>query len=117
MSNQNSDPTQGKSEPESPPESLPTEPADDSPGSMAHESDLFPPSSGPRYFGTGRYGTGGSNAEGNDGIGELNPRGGYGSFTDAGGPGATALYGDEPSVGEDDEKADKPPNAGAESEG
>ncbi|HTV51734.1 MAG TPA: hypothetical protein VME21_11110, partial [Steroidobacteraceae bacterium] len=65
------------------------------PHPTAHESSLFPAGSGPRYFGTGSYATGGSNAEGNDGIGQLNSRGGYGSFTDAGGPGASTLYGEE----------------------
>ena len=65
------------------------------PQPITHESDLFPAEVGPRYFGTGRYGTGGSNAEGNDGIGDPNPRGGYGSFTDAGGRGASTLYGEE----------------------
>ena len=61
----------------------------------AHESDLFPAADAPRYFGTGSYGTGGSTNEGNDGIGDLNPLGGYGSFTDAGGPGSPTLYGEE----------------------
>jgi hypothetical protein len=63
----------------------------------AHESDLFPSSSGPRYFGTGSYEMGGSHAEGSDAIGEINPLGGYGTFTDAGGPGSETLYGEESS--------------------
>jgi hypothetical protein len=69
----------------------------DAPGERptAHESDLFPSTTAPRYFGTGSYGTGGSTTEGNDGIGDLNPLGGYGTFTDAGGPGSPTLYGEE----------------------
>ena len=38
---------------------------------------------------------GGSHSEGGDAIGDLNPLGGYGSFTDAGGPGSATLYGEE----------------------
>jgi len=60
-----------------------------------HESDLFPPTAGPHYFGTGSYEMGGSHSEGGDAIGDLNPLGGYGSFTDAGGPGSATLYGEE----------------------
>jgi len=60
-----------------------------------HESDLFPPAAGPRYFGTGAYEMGGSHAEGSDAVGDLNPLGGYGTFSDAGGPGSTTLYGAE----------------------
>jgi hypothetical protein len=65
------------------------------PPATVDEAEIFPPPVGPRYFGTGSYRTGGSNAEGNYGLGEVNPRGGYGSFTDAGGPGATTLLGEE----------------------
>jgi hypothetical protein len=83
------------------------------PHSTAHESDLFPAGAGPNYFGTGRYGTGGSNAEGNDGIGEINPRGGYGSFTDAGGPGASTLYGEEAPVDVPEADDSDPPTADA----
>jgi len=60
-----------------------------------HESDLFPPTSGPHYFGTGGYQMGRSHSEGSDAIGDLNPLGGYGSFTDAGGLGSATLYGEE----------------------
>jgi len=74
-------------------EAAPAEAARERP--RAHESDLFPPTPGPRYFGTGSYGGGGSNTEGNAGIGDLNPLGGFGTFTDAGGPGSPALYGEE----------------------
>jgi hypothetical protein len=63
------------------------------------ETELFPPASEPSYFGTGSYGTGGWNV---GRIGEINPRGGYGSFTDAGGFGANTLYGEE--------VAENPPN-------
>lgn len=58
------------------------------------EAELFPPAVEPALFGTGSYRTGGSNAEGNYRMGELNPRGGYGTFSDAGGPGSTVLYGE-----------------------
>ena len=95
---------QQQSNPSNPPAAAESESGGRSePHPPAHESDLFPQGSGPRYFGTGRYGTGGSNAEGNDGIGELNPRGGYGRFTDAGGPGTSTLYGEEPPVDVGDE--------------
>jgi hypothetical protein len=60
-----------------------------------HESDIFPPASGSRYFGTGSYEMGGTHAEGSDAVGDLNPLGGYGTFNDAGGPGSTALYGED----------------------
>jgi hypothetical protein len=60
-----------------------------------HETELFPPPAEPRYFGTGSYATGGSTTEGNYAIRDLNPLGGYGSFTDAGGPGSTTLLGEE----------------------
>ena len=63
--------------------------------SSADERELFPPPAEPRYFGTGSYGTGGPIGEGNYALGEVNPRGGYGTFTDAGGPGSTALLGEE----------------------
>jgi hypothetical protein len=55
------------------------------------ETELFPPSGETSYFGTGSYSTGGWNLA----RGDINPRGGYGSFTDAGGFGATRLYGEE----------------------
>jgi hypothetical protein len=64
-------------------------------GPKLHESDIFPPPGGPRYFGTGSYEMGGTHAEGSDAIGEVNPLGGYGTFSDAGGPGSTTLYGQE----------------------
>jgi len=77
----------------------------------AHESDLFPPTAGPRYFGTGSYEMGGSHAMGSDAIGDLNPLGGYGSFTDAGGPGSATLYGEElpvvPAVSGSDAQGDE----------
>jgi len=56
---------------------------------------LFPPPIEPRFFGTGDYDSGGPHT-GNYALGETNPQGGYGSFTDAGGPGSTALLGQEP---------------------
>jgi len=67
----------------------------DVPRPTTHAADLFPPAAGPRYFGTGSYEMGGSHAEGSDAVGDLNPIGGYGSFSDAGGPGSTLLYGEE----------------------
>jgi hypothetical protein len=60
-----------------------------------HESDIFPPPTGARYFGTGSYEMGGTHAEGSDAIGDLNALGGYGTFSDAGGPGSATLYGEE----------------------
>jgi len=59
-----------------------------------HEADILPTPSGPRLFGTGSYGMGGTHAEGSDALGDLNPLGGYGTFNDAGGPGSTTLYGE-----------------------
>lgn len=61
---------------------------------QVHESDLFPPAAGGRYFGSGSYEMGGTH-EGSDASADLNPLGGYGTFSDAGGPGSTTLYGEE----------------------
>jgi len=69
--------------------------AADVPRPATRAAELFPPAAGPRYFGTGSYEMGGSHAEGSDAVGDLNPLGGYGSFSDAGGPGSTLLYGEE----------------------
>lgn len=60
-----------------------------------HEADIFPTPSKPSLFGTGSYEMGGTHAEGSDAVGDLNPLGGYGTFSDAGGPGSTTLYGEE----------------------
>jgi hypothetical protein len=57
--------------------------------------DLFPPPVEPRFFGMGNYDSGGTHT-GNYALGEINRRGGYGAFTDAGGPGSTLLLGNEP---------------------
>ena len=61
-----------------------------------HESELFPAPVAPRYFGTGDYDSGGTHV-GNYAVGDVNRQGGYGTFTDAGGPGGAALLGEEPS--------------------
>lgn len=61
------------------------------------EASLFAGGTGPRLFGEGSYLTGGSPAEGNYALPDPNPRGGYGSFSDAGGFGSPKLLGeDEP---------------------
>jgi len=67
---------------------------------VVHEEEIFPPFPAARYFGTGSYEMGGSHAQGSDAIGDLNPLGGYGTLSDAGGPGSTTLYGDETPSGE-----------------
>ncbi len=63
-------------------------------GELRHTAELFARPRQPRFFGVGDYDSGGPHT-GNADLGELNPQGGYGSFTDAGGPGSTALLGEE----------------------
>jgi hypothetical protein len=71
------------------------------------ESELFAPPAGPRYFGTGSYEGGGTHT-GSYALGDVNRQGGYGTFTDAGGPGSTELLGEEPEEGEEPSAEDEP---------
>jgi len=95
-------------------DAAPTEQVTDAQTEAPHEAELFPPGVEPQYFGTGSYISGGSNAEGNYGLGDTNPRGGYGTFQVAGGYGAAQLYGEEVPPAEarvtpEPAKADAPP--------
>jgi hypothetical protein len=64
------------------------------PAEACDEASLFAVGQGPRLFGEGSYLTGGSTAEGNYALPDSNPRGGYGSFSDAGGFGSPQLLGE-----------------------
>ena len=57
------------------------------------EAELFGGGRGPRYFWTGDYRSGGSNATGGYGLDPWYRQGGYGSFDTAGGYGSSELYG------------------------
>jgi BON domain len=57
------------------------------------EAELFGGGRGPRYFWTGSYRTGGSNATGGYGLDPWSRQGGTGSFDTAGGYGSSELYG------------------------
>ena len=76
----------------------------------SEEQEFFLAESGRRLFGEGSYAEGGSNEEGNFESRDTNPHGGYGSFTDAGGYGATELLGEHESHASSvpgDEKAEE----------
>jgi|GEM_PF-6700788 len=76
------------------------------PAETPHVADLFAGGPGPRLFGEGSYLTGGSPAEGNYAPPDSNPRGGYGSFGDAGGFGSTELLGEKEPVRPDSPQHD-----------
>ena len=72
------------------------EPRSTPPTPSPDEAQLFSGGESPRLFGEGSYMTGGSTAEGHYALPDANPRGGYGSFDDAGGYGSTKLLGEHP---------------------
>lgn len=78
-------------------------------GKEIDESEVFREGIAPQYFGAGSYGRGGSNQEGHYGLGESNPQGGVGSFTDAGGYGSSTLYGLDVPPAEQSSAADEQP--------
>lgn len=82
-------------------------------GSNPDEEALFGAGTGPRLFGEGGYADGGSNQEGNWERRATHPHGGYGRFSDAGGPGATQLLGE---VGFGEGETQKTPDTGTDAQ-